>query len=134
MLRDRRAEKLAYNKIYRAEFPEKVKAQQKLWRLKNKENIKAKRAASGYYKDWEQRDVEKTKRIRTANRKKYRAKNPRRNAIYQQVFYALKIGKIKKGLCERCGCEKVEAHHEDYDKPLEVRWLCKKHHREIHSN
>lgn len=33
--------------------------------------------------------------------------------------------------CEICG-DKAEAHHDDYDKPLEVRWLCFKHHREWH--
>lgn len=33
--------------------------------------------------------------------------------------------------CEICGA-KAEAHHEDYNKPLEVRWLCFKHHREWH--
>lgn len=29
-------------------------------------------------------------------------------------------------LCDKIG----EAHHKDYNKPLEVRWLCKKHHIE----
>lgn len=43
---------------------------------------------------------------------------------------------IKKGLlirkpCEVCGAEKVHAHHEDYLKPLEVRWLCPKHHYQV---
>jgi hypothetical protein len=27
--------------------------------------------------------------------------------------------------CEKCGTEKAQKHHEDYSKPLEVRWLCK---------
>jgi excisionase family DNA binding protein len=33
--------------------------------------------------------------------------------------------------CEVCGSLDVEKHHEDYDQPLEVRWLCRKHHVEI---
>ena len=39
---------------------------------------------------------------------------------------------IEKQHCEVCGNEKAEAHHCDYDKPLEVRWLCFKHHRKWH--
>ena len=38
---------------------------------------------------------------------------------------------IERQPCEVCGA-KAEAHHDDYDKPLEVRWLCFKHHREWH--
>lgn len=35
--------------------------------------------------------------------------------------------------CEVCGATKVEAHHDDYTKPLDVRWLCKRHHAEVHT-
>lgn len=34
--------------------------------------------------------------------------------------------------CEMCGEERSDAHHDDYSKPLEVRWLCRKHHMELH--
>ena len=34
--------------------------------------------------------------------------------------------------CENCGALEVEAHHDDYDKPLEVRWLCRHDHRQLH--
>ena len=45
---------------------------------------------------------------------------------------------IKKGLrrepCAVCGSNKdVEAHHEDYSKPLAITWLCPKHHRQLHT-
>ena len=34
--------------------------------------------------------------------------------------------------CEVCGALKVDAHHDDYEKPYEVRFLCRKHHMEHH--
>jgi len=41
----------------------------------------------------------------------------------------LKRGKIKRKPCEECGAKKVMIHHKDYDKPLEITWLCQRHHR-----
>ncbi len=44
-------------------------------------------------------------------------------------------GTLIKQPCEVCQTtDKVEAHHDDYFKPLDVRWLCKKHHKEHHDN
>ena len=35
--------------------------------------------------------------------------------------------------CEVAGCEDLgERHHENYDLPLNIRWLCRRHHRESH--
>lgn len=45
---------------------------------------------------------------------------------------AVRAGKLIRRACEMCGELKSHAHHEDYDKPLEVRWLCAKHHRWEH--
>lgn len=45
---------------------------------------------------------------------------------------AIKTGTLTKQRCEVCGSENTVAHHDDYSKPLEVRWFCRKHHREIH--
>ena len=46
---------------------------------------------------------------------------------------AIKRGGLKRCPCEVCGTTvRVQAHHDDYSKPLDVRWLCFAHHREHH--
>lgn len=57
----------------------------------------------------------------------YRLKHNARSML----FYYIKIGRIKREKCF-CGETKVHAHHPDYSKPLEVKWLCRKHHVEEH--
>lgn len=44
---------------------------------------------------------------------------------------AIRDGKIMRQPCEVCGA-KAEGHHENYSKPYDVRWLCRKHHNETH--
>lgn len=62
-----------------------------------------------------------------------RVKFPEKEAAYRKVNRALKSGKLTKLPCEVCGTEvKVQAHHHDYFKPLDVRWLCFTCHREEH--
>ena len=45
----------------------------------------------------------------------------------------LRRGKLKKSPCIVCG-ENAEMHHDNYDKPLEITWLCRKHHLEHHKH
>lgn len=45
---------------------------------------------------------------------------------------AVRNGAIVRGPCTVCGDPNTEGHHHDYSKPLEVEWLCFKHHREDH--
>ena len=35
--------------------------------------------------------------------------------------------------CEQCGTEPADRHHDDYDKPLEIRWLCRECHIQHHA-
>jgi hypothetical protein len=52
----------------------------------------------------------------------------------KQIIYCLKkMGLLASQPCEVCGSEEeIHAHHDDYNKPTEVRWLCKTHHNEWH--
>lgn len=45
----------------------------------------------------------------------------------RQLTQAIKKGILIRESCY-CGEIKVEGHHPDYSKPLEVIWACKKHH------
>jgi hypothetical protein len=45
---------------------------------------------------------------------------------------AVALGTLVREPCEVCSTEEVDAHHEDYSKPLEVRWLCRAHHHDVH--
>lgn len=51
---------------------------------------------------------------------------------HKRVGNALRDGRMKKEPCCVCGDPKAEAHHDDYSKPLEVRWLCRIHHLAFH--
>jgi ribosomal protein S27AE len=81
----------------------------------------------------------------TANRKRgnknhieavrnFRQKYPEKARAYMTVYNAIKQGIIvKKDNCEKCGSDyKVSAHHEDYEKPLEIIWLCDTCHKKVH--
>jgi hypothetical protein len=48
------------------------------------------------------------------------------------VQSAIRKGQVIRQPCEECGEKKTEAHHDDYDKPLDVRWLCFVCHRKWH--
>jgi hypothetical protein len=52
---------------------------------------------------------------------------------HSQVYLARKQGILDNGPCEVCGSPHVDGHHEDYTKPLEVRWLCSRHHLRYHT-
>lgn len=63
-------------------------------------------------------------RRRAANPEKYRARTALNNAV--------RDGKIDKPTsCPRCGTggKRIEAHHHDYSRPLDVEWMCSSCHR-----
>lgn len=64
--------------------------------------------------------------------KKWRKDDARRMAAHKAVEMAVRKGAIVKQNCIVCGSEKSLAHHESYDRPLDVVWYCQIHHKERH--
>ena len=63
----------------------------------------------------------------------WRTLDPRRTACHNAVTRAIHAGTLHRQPCEVCqSIEHIHAHHDDYSKPLEVRWLCAAHHRQWH--
>ena len=62
----------------------------------------------------------------------WQEKNHVKRAAHIIVGNAIRDGRLIKKPCEICGEANVDGHHDDYEKPLEVRWLCRKHHAEHH--
>lgn len=69
-------------------------------------------------------------------RDKWVAANPEKRRAQQAVSNAVRDGRLVRGtVCEQADATcrgRIEAHHDDYSKPLEVRWLCVGHHRAAH--
>ena len=64
-----------------------------------------------------------------------RPAEPLKASARRKVRDALARAILKRGPCEvGVDCHgRIEGHHDDYTKPLAVRWLCKKHHAEAHT-
>lgn len=67
----------------------------------------------------------------------------KKKRVQHIVFTALRNGSLlNPNKCDLCGCNNtfidgrsgIQAHHCDYDKPLDVMWLCHKCHHEWHDN
>ena len=65
--------------------------------------------------------------------KRWRERNQDKRAAQVLVSNAIRSGRLVRQPCERCGRKDTHAHHDDYGKPLEVRWLCPKCHKTEHA-
>ena len=63
----------------------------------------------------------------------YRKKYPNKYKAHTLVNNAIRDGRLFKESCCVCGSnDHTHAHHDDYLKPLNVRWLCAAHHKQWH--
>lgn len=65
-----------------------------------------------------------------ARRNRWKQANPLKVESQRLANNAQRRGELVKQPCEKCGSINVSKHHDDYTKPLEVRWLCHVHHAE----
>jgi hypothetical protein len=62
----------------------------------------------------------------------YTERFPKRKKANTAVSNAVRDGRLHKQPCWVCGLKAV-AHHADYDRPLDVVWLCQAHHQQTHA-
>ena len=63
---------------------------------------------------------------------RWEQKYPEKRRAHKVVEKALDAGRIQRMDCECCGEKKTHAHHDDYSRPLDVRWLCARCHKREH--
>jgi hypothetical protein len=106
----------------RAANPEKARDSVRRWREANREKARERdrlRYAA---------DAEKYRKLV----RQWERLNPEKKRARHRVLTAKRNGSLTPQVCEVCGAGKTHGHHPDYSKPLEVRWLCAKHHRLEH--
>ena len=79
------------------------------------------------------RHTEKGKTAKNKARQNWTDKNPKKANAASLAKYAIQKGLLIRKPCEVCEEVKVDAHHPDYDKPLDVMWLCRLHHVAWHN-
>lgn len=99
-------------------------------------------AQAKYHADHREELKKKKRKHYRANREEILSVAKQKYAANKVAFtarnaagYAIRAGKLIQGACENCGSTKyINAHHDDYSKPLEVRWLCRSCHKRFHGD
>lgn len=84
------------------------------WRARNRERVNEQSRA------YSKRNPE----ARAVSSAEWGRRNRRKRAAQALLWYHVSKGHIQKKHCESCGDPKSQAHHHDYEKPLDVKWLC----------
>lgn len=69
------------------------------------------------------------------HRRRYLLEKARTGCACNHVINRVRRGVMEREPCEVCGTTiEVQGHHDDYNKPLSVRWLCVTHHAAWHKD
>ncbi len=91
------------------------------WRLQNRERERER---------FRQYRAEKPELFSMRN---HNMQNPLKKGVTLLARQALASGLLDRHSCEECGDCNAMMHHDDYGKPLNVRWLCMSCHQYYHS-
>jgi len=97
---------------------ERVRDVKLLYRIKNPVRARG----------WVKRYYEENKDKIMARNAIYEKNNQNKVIARRKVKYEKKKGRLTPLPCKECGNLVVQAHHENYQKPLEVTWLCARCH------
>jgi len=126
------------SKNWKRNNPEKERESRRRWRRTHLEQARQSRRrwyennlekAREYERRWQRNNPEKRKEAI----REYKRANPEKIKAINAANHAIKTGKLTKTPCIICQNPKVEGHHPDYSKPLEVVWFCRSHHKQWHS-
>ncbi len=126
--RENRQAYLDKSKRWREDNPERAKEVRRIYYEENAERLRAQK------RDYSRRPevIERqNERFREYRKDEEFLRRERSRGMLNKRIQSKKITKPNR--CSTCG-EKgyVEAHHEDYDKPFDVIWICKLCHEDIH--
>jgi hypothetical protein len=79
-----------------------------------------------------QREKEEKRRVLGLVKPPSIKRQPKKNKANEIMGNAVRSGKLIKLPCQVCGNQRTQGHHEDYSKPLDVVWLCTRHHADRH--
>lgn len=101
-----------------------TKARKREYERNNRDKVNARKRRS------RQRNIDTHRKAYQRRVREQRAQFPERRRANIAVRRAIDKGQLSRpATCEDCGAGgKIDAHHDDYDKRLEVRWLCKNCH------
>lgn len=126
---------MAYDKEYYEKNKERIREYNRRWYQGHRDQKLAQQ------KRWRDSHVEHHAEYDRQWRKKNRARQnelsdrwrkEKTGDATKKVRYRIRKGEIIPQPCEVCGHPHAEAHHDDYNKPLDVRWLCRECHLAWH--
>ena len=111
-------------------------------RLYHKKNREVERIK---LREWREKNPEKARQESLRNlvknreafyerRRRTNRENPEKMVARNKLNYAVIKGRVIRQTCKECGFPNSEGHHNDYNKPLDVEWLCRRHHARHHAN